>query len=56
VAQKLKNYLERHPEINRKLKKQKGRIFYSTDLTENFKILGTKFFGQKIEVQKAKLN
>ncbi len=56
VAQKLKNYLERHPEINKKLKKQKRRIFYSTDLTENFKILGTKFFGQKIEVQKAKLN
>lgn len=56
VAKKLKNYLERHPEINRKLKQQKGRIFYSTDLTENFKILGTKFFGQKIEVQKAKLN
>lgn len=55
VAKKLKEYLKRHPEIELKLGKHGNRIFYSTDLTENFKILGSKFFGQKIEVKKAKL-
>lgn len=56
VARKLKDYLKRHSEIETKLNKGGTRIFYSTDLTENFKILGSKFFGQKIEVQKAKLD
>ena len=55
VAEKLKNYLGRHPEIENKLAKRGKRDFYSTDLTENFKILGSRFFGQKIKVKKAKL-
>jgi glutamate racemase len=56
VAKKLKNYLERHSEIEIKLKKSGKRSFYSTDLTESFKTLGSKFFGQKIDVQKARLD
>lgn len=56
VAEKLKNYLERHHEIESELDKRGARFFYSTDLTENFKILGSRFFGQKIEVLKAKLD
>ncbi len=56
VAEKLKDYLKRHPEIESKLSKKGSRIFFSTDLTENFQKLGSKFFGQNIEVKKAELN
>lgn len=55
VAKKLKNYLQRHPEIETKLNRNGERIFYSTDITEGFNILGSKFFGQKIKVRKAQL-
>lgn len=55
VAEKLRDYLKRHPEIEGKLAKGGKRSFYSTDLTENFQVLGSKFFGQKIKVKKAKL-
>jgi len=53
VARKLKNYLEKHDEIEKKLARKHKRIFYSTDLTKNFEILGSQFFGQKIKSQKA---
>lgn len=56
IGKKLKNYFERHPEIENKLNKNGKRSFYSTDITENFKILGSKFFGKQINVQKAKLD
>jgi glutamate racemase len=55
VAHKLKSYLENHPEVERELTKNRKRIFYSTDLTKNFEILGSKFFGEKIKPQKADL-
>lgn len=55
IAGKLKDYLKRHPEIERKIGKKGKRFFYSTDLTEKFEKLGSKFFGRRIEVQKAKL-
>ena len=55
VAEKLKDYLKRHPEIEKKLSRKGQRVFYSTDLTDNFQILGSKFFGKKIEVKKADL-
>jgi glutamate racemase len=55
VAQKLKDYLNRHPEIERKLGQNHKRTFYSTDLNKNFQVLGSKFFGQKIKAQKAEL-
>lgn len=56
VPKKLKNYLERHPEIEQKLGKNSIIKFYSTDLTKKFVLLGSKFFGQKIKVQKVFLN
>lgn len=56
VAAKLKDYLKRHPEVEKRLAKNGRRTFYSTDLTENFRTLGGKFFGRKIEVQKANLD
>ncbi len=55
VPKKLKNYLTRHPEMDTKLDKNGQCQFYSTDITENFNILGSKFFGQKITVKKAEL-
>ncbi len=55
VPEKLKDYLNRHTEVERGLGKGGKRAFYSTDLTDKFKILGSKFFGRKIAVRKAKL-
>jgi glutamate racemase len=55
VGKKLKNYLARHHEIEKKLAKNHKRIFYSTDLTKNFEVLGGKFFGEKIKTRKAEL-
>ena len=55
IGAKLKDYLERHPEIETRLAKNQKRTFYSTDLTDNFRRLGSRFFGEKIEVNKAEL-
>lgn len=55
VAKKLKNYLLRHPELEIKLNKKRKRFFYTTDITDSFQILGSQFFGQKIQVQKINL-
>ena len=55
IGGKLKDYLARHPEIETRLAKNKKRTFYSTDLTDNFRRLGGKFFGDRIEVEKAEL-
>ena len=52
VPIKLKGYLKRHNEIERKLKKGGTGRFYSTDRTNNFKTLGSKFFGKPIRVEK----
>ncbi len=56
VAQKLAEYLSRHPEIDSRLSKKSKRIFYTTDLTKRFKDLGGKFFGQRISPFKARLD
>ncbi len=55
VPKKLKNYLARHPEIERALTKKGSVQFFSTDLTERFLRLGSRFFGKKIKVKKALL-
>ncbi len=49
VAEKLEDYLVRHPEIEGKILKEGKRIFYTTDDINRFKDLGEKFLGQKIE-------
>jgi glutamate racemase len=53
--QKLKEYLKRHPEIETKLSKNAHVTFYSTDLTEAFSRLGSRFFGKEIKVEKVTL-
>ena len=55
MGKKLKNYLERHPEIEKKLGRNFQQIFYSTDITNRFNVLGSKFFGKKINFKKVQL-
>ncbi len=52
VALKLEDYLNRHPEIENDLKKEGNVEFFSTDLTDKFKLLGSKFYGKPITPQK----
>lgn len=56
VPKKFKNYLKRHPEIDRGLGKNGIVNFYTTDLTQKFVSLGSKFFGKRIKAQKISLN
>ncbi len=56
VAEKLANYLERHPEIEIELNRNSKRKFYTTDLTDKFVNLGSKFLGEGIKAQKIILN
>lgn len=53
VAKSLKRYLERHPEVEAKLQKNKSIDFFTTDVTEKFTVRGSKFFGKKIIAKKA---
>lgn len=55
VPRKLKRYLKKHREIEETLRKKPGAHFYSTDRTDNFRTLGSKFFGRPIRVEKAVL-
>ncbi len=55
VPKKLENYLERHGEIEKTLSRRPIIHFYSTDRTNNFKILGSKLFGRAIRVKRAVL-
>ena len=48
LATKLKDYLRRHPEIEKKLGTKRKTMFLTTDLTGKFKILGSKLYGKKI--------
>lgn len=52
VADKLVDYLERHPEIEERLSREGKRVFYTTDDPERFRAFGEKFMGRNIsEVQ-----
>jgi len=51
VANGLKDYLERHPEIETKCSKNQERHFYTTDSTEDFDGHATLFFGQSVSSQ-----
>jgi len=48
VADSLKDYLHRHPEMETKISKQGQRIFYTTDSTEDFDNKATIFFGEGV--------
>lgn len=48
VADSLRDYLYRHPEIEAKCSKKEERIFFTTDSTEDFDDHAGIFFGEKI--------
>ena len=47
VAEKLKDYLKRHPEIEAKLSKNKKRVFYTTGEPAVFDNFAKKFLGEE---------
>ena len=49
VAKSLKGYLERHPEIESKISKNKKRNFFTTDSASAFDEKATKFFGATVK-------
>lgn len=53
VAEKLKDYLTRHPEIENLLSKKSRIDFFTTDLNEKFKTLGSEFFDKGIVPKRA---
>lgn len=55
VPKKLEEYLKKHNDIEKTLMKNGEHLFYSTDTTDTFKTLGSKFFGSKIRVKKVEL-
>lgn len=56
VARKLKEYLRRHDDVEKKLSKKKDIKFYTTDSKEKFDRLGSRFFGKKIISKKVDLH
>lgn len=55
VAKKLREYLSKHSEIEKTLGQNSKMDFFTTDLTDGFKTLGSKFFGKKIKPEKITL-
>lgn len=55
VAEKLADYLKRHPEIAGKLAKNSGHKFFVTDLTPHFQEIAEKFLGRKLDLEKVEL-
>ena len=55
VPGKLRQYLQRHTEIEASLSRRPSIHFYSTDRTDRFSSLGSKLFGRTIRVEQADL-
>ncbi len=51
VADSLKDYLRRHPEIETKISKEERRAFYTTDSAEDFTSKASVFFGESIKAE-----
>jgi glutamate racemase len=51
VAESLRDYLQRHPEMEARLSKQSSRSFYTTDSAEDFNNKASIFFGEKVDAQ-----
>lgn len=56
LAKSFKNYLKRHSELERKLRKKSELSFFSTDLSDKFAVLGSKFFGKTIVPEHVRLD
>ncbi len=55
IAEKLKNYFKKHPEIEKNLKKRKERIYLTTKDSEKIKKLAKDFFGEEIDIKLVKI-
>lgn len=55
VAEKLKDYLKRHPEIEKKLDKSGKRIFLTTENSARIKRLSNLFYGEIIDIKTIEL-
>jgi len=55
IAEKLKNYLLRHPEIEEKLSKTGEKIFFSTEDSKRVKYLSSLFYGEPINIETIKI-
>jgi len=51
VAESLKDYLDRHTEIETRITRTGKRFFYTTDSTEDFNNKATIFFGETVEAR-----
>jgi glutamate racemase len=49
VANSLADYLNRHPEIEKACTKEGGRVFYTTDSTEDFDQHASLFYGETVQ-------
>lgn len=49
VAASLKDYLQRHPEIENRITKEGSRLFFTTDAAEDFNNKATIFFGEAVK-------
>jgi glutamate racemase len=56
VAESLKDYLLRHPEIEMKCSKNGNRVFYTTDSTEDFDSHASIFFGEPVQSRNLSLS
>lgn len=54
IPEKLADYLARHPEIEKKLSKNRKITFAATDITPDFERTAKKWFGKNIELKLAK--
>jgi glutamate racemase len=55
VAESLKDYLHRHPEMETRLSKNGERIFYTTDAASDFNAHAALFYGERVEAKHVEL-
>ena len=56
VAASLKNYLQRHPEMDARCSKGGIIRYYTTESEERFKEIATKFLNEDLDVQRININ
>jgi glutamate racemase len=56
IAKKLKDYLDRHPEIEKVLKKKEKVNYLVTDLTQNFQEMSQRILNQEVKFEKVDIN
>jgi len=55
IADKLEDYLKRHPEVEGRISRNEGRVFFSTGPLEPFDRLGGTFYGETVHALPAVL-